>query len=101
MTSPRSSQPMRECRRGQKCATRRPHVSLTCLPSRHDGGALGCVRNDNFCMGTYEVSGPGTYKLKHVALGWDATGTVFLGQVIIRETVHLGRGGNASPARSA
>lgn len=49
----------------------------------------------NFCMGVWESTGPGAYKLKHVALGWDDTGTQFLGQVIIKESVRLNRNGTA------
>ncbi|HEY7377794.1 MAG TPA: hypothetical protein VH542_03815 [Steroidobacteraceae bacterium] len=47
----------------------------------------------SFCMGTYEQKGS-TYNLKHVALSWDPTGTQFVGQAIIRESVRLNHGGN-------
>ena len=48
----------------------------------------------NFCMGVWEPAGLGVYKLKHIALGWDLSGTQFLGQVVIKENVRLHRGGN-------
>lgn len=47
----------------------------------------------SFCMGTWVKSG-GNYNLKHVALSWDPTGTQFVGQAIIRESVHLNPNGN-------
>jgi hypothetical protein len=41
----------------------------------------------NFCMGVWSQSGPRTYKLKHIALAWNSTGTVFEGPAIIRQDV--------------
>ena len=49
----------------------------------------------NFCMGVWEPSGLGAYKLKHIALGWDLSGTQFLGQVVIKENVRLNRRGDS------
>ena len=49
----------------------------------------------NFCMGVWEKTRIGTYKLNHFALGWDTTPTPnFLGPVNIREEVALDRTGN-------
>ncbi|GGY19798.1 hypothetical protein GCM10008098_10230 [Rhodanobacter panaciterrae] len=48
----------------------------------------------NFCMGVYRHTSVYGYKLNHYALGWDATGTVFLGPASIREQIQLDRGGN-------
>jgi hypothetical protein len=48
----------------------------------------------SFCMGVWEPNGPGAYKLKHIALGWDLSGTQFLGQVLIKESVRLNRRGD-------
>lgn len=49
----------------------------------------------NFCMGVWEPTGPSAFKLKHIALGWDPSGTQFLGQVLIKENVRLSRNGNS------
>ena len=48
----------------------------------------------SFCMGVWKQVGPATYKLNHVALSWDPTGTVFVGPASIRETVTVDRSGN-------
>lgn len=48
----------------------------------------------NFCMGVWEKTGPSSYKLNHVALAWDSTGTVFIGPAQIREQVTVENGGN-------
>jgi hypothetical protein len=47
----------------------------------------------SFCMGAWVKSGS-NYNLKHVALSWDPTGTQFVGQAIVRESVHLNPMGN-------
>jgi hypothetical protein len=56
------------------------------------------------CMGVWEMTGPNTYKLKHVALSWISGDTppplgpvspaVFVGPAIIREVVTLDRSRN-------
>lgn len=48
----------------------------------------------SFCMGVWKQIGPTTYKLNHVALSWDPTGTVFVGPASIREIVTVDRSGN-------
>jgi hypothetical protein len=48
----------------------------------------------NFCMGVWKQTGRFTYKLNHVALSWDSTGTILVGPASIREKVILDRGGN-------
>jgi hypothetical protein len=52
-------------------------------------------KSGNFCMGTWKVAGPNTYKLHHVTLSWDPTGTYFEGPGDIRETISLDRSGDA------
>jgi hypothetical protein len=48
----------------------------------------------SFCMGAWKQTSQGTYKLNHVALSWDATGTVFTGPANIRETITVDSSGN-------
>jgi hypothetical protein len=48
----------------------------------------------SFCMGVWDRKAGGTYNLKHIALSWDPTGTQFVGQAIIRESVKLNPAGN-------
>ena len=50
--------------------------------------------SSNFCMGVFRHTSVYGYKLNHYALGWDPTGTVFLGPANIREQIQLDRGGN-------
>jgi hypothetical protein len=52
-------------------------------------------KSGDFCMGTWKAFGPNTYKLHHVTLAWDPTGTYFEGPGDIRETVSLDRSGDA------
>ena len=49
----------------------------------------------SFCMGVWKPVGPSTFKLHHVALSWDPTGTVFVGPAEIRETVTVAPKGNS------
>ncbi|WP_130619349.1 hypothetical protein [Dyella amyloliquefaciens] len=49
----------------------------------------------SFCMGAWAQTGVRTYKLNHWALGWDNTGTVFLGPTNIQESVKLDAAGNS------
>jgi hypothetical protein len=44
-------------------------------------------------MGVWKLSNSGTYKLNHIALSWDPTGTVFVGPANIRELVTVDPGG--------
>jgi hypothetical protein len=48
----------------------------------------------NFCMGVWKQVGARTFKLNHVALAWDNTGTVLIGPASIRETVTVDATGN-------
>jgi hypothetical protein len=48
----------------------------------------------SFCMGVWKQVGPSTFRLNHVALSWDSTGTVFIGPTSIRETVTVDGTGN-------
>jgi hypothetical protein len=41
----------------------------------------------SFCMGVWQQNSDGTYKLNHVALSWDSTGTTFIGPAKIRESI--------------
>ena len=43
----------------------------------------------NFCMGVWVQLPPRSYRLKHIALAWNSTGTVFEGPAVIREDVTL------------
>jgi hypothetical protein len=48
----------------------------------------------SFCMGVWKQTKSGTFKLNHVALSWDSTGTVFVGPANIRETITVDPGAN-------
>ena len=48
----------------------------------------------NFCMGVYEKSGPGAYKLKHPFWLTDANGNYYAHGVLL-EQVALDKGGNS------
>lgn len=52
-------------------------------------------KTSSFCMGTYREVGPATYRLNHVTLSWDPTGSVFVGPGSIHEAVTVDRTGNA------
>jgi hypothetical protein len=41
----------------------------------------------SFCMGVWKQVGESTFRLNHIALSWDPTGTVFVGPTSIHETV--------------
>jgi hypothetical protein len=43
----------------------------------------------SFCMGVWTQGPPRSYKLKHIALAWDNTGTHFIGPAIVLEDVTL------------
>lgn len=54
------------------------------------------------CMGTWEQTGPSTYRYKHIGMSWAssdsnpaATPATYIGPAIIRATVTLNRAGNA------
>ncbi len=49
----------------------------------------------NFCMGVWKRTGRSTYKLNHFAMGWDASGTNFIGPVNLKEEVVLDRSHNS------
>ena len=49
----------------------------------------------SFCMGVWKPVGSSTFKLHHIAMAWDPTGTVFVGPAEIRETVTVGSKGNS------
>lgn len=49
----------------------------------------------NFCMGVWKRTGRSTYKLNHFAMGWDPTGTVFIGPTNLKEEVVLDRSHNS------
>jgi len=49
----------------------------------------------SFCMGVWKPIGPSTFKLNHVAMAWDPTGTVYVGPAEIRETVTVAPRGNS------
>jgi hypothetical protein len=49
----------------------------------------------SFCMGAFRHTSVYGYKVNHYALGWDSTGTVFVGPGNIREEIQLDRGGNS------
>lgn len=49
----------------------------------------------SFCMGVWKALSPSTYKLNHVALAWDNTGTVLVGPARIRETVTVSHKGDS------
>jgi hypothetical protein len=47
----------------------------------------------NICMGAWERTGESSFKLNHIGLSWDSTGTVFVGPAQILEQVSLDAGG--------
>ena len=49
----------------------------------------------SFCMGVWKPTGLFTYKLNHVALSWDPSGTTFVGPASIREEVTLDHSGDS------
>ena len=49
----------------------------------------------NFCMGVWKRVGRSTYKLNHFAMGWDPSGTNFIGPTNLKERVVLDRGHNS------
>jgi hypothetical protein len=49
----------------------------------------------NFCMGVWKQTGKSSYKLNHFAMGWDATGTTFIGPTNLKEEVILDRSHNS------
>jgi hypothetical protein len=49
----------------------------------------------SFCMGVWKPLGHDTFKLNHIALSWDPTGTVFVGPTNIREIVSVNRNGDS------
>ncbi len=48
----------------------------------------------SFCMGAWKQVGKSTFKLNHVALSWDPSGTTFVGPANIRERVTVDTTGN-------
>jgi hypothetical protein len=48
----------------------------------------------NFCMGVWKQVKHNTFKLNHFAMGWDPTGTTFIGPTNVREVVTVDRSGN-------
>lgn len=48
----------------------------------------------NFCMGVWKQTGDSTYKLNHMGLSWDPTGTTYVGPANIREHITISRDGN-------
>lgn len=50
--------------------------------------------SQNFCMGVWQQTGPGTYSLNHFAYNYDPTTSELIGKVNIREQVTLDRTGN-------
>lgn len=48
----------------------------------------------SFCMGVWKEVGPSKFRLNHIALSWDPTGTVFVGPTSIHESVTVGQHGN-------
>ena len=49
----------------------------------------------SFCMGVWKPTGRFTYKLNHVALSWDPTGTTFVGPASIHEEITLDHSGES------
>ena len=43
----------------------------------------------SFCMGVWAQVPPRSYRLKHIALSWNNTGTEFVGPAIVQENVTL------------
>jgi hypothetical protein len=52
-------------------------------------------KSGDFCMGVWKLTGPRSYRLHHVTLGWDPTGSYYEGPGDILEDVTLSRSGNA------
>ena len=52
-------------------------------------------KSGDFCMGVWKFTGPRSYRLHHVTMGWDPTGSYFEGPGEIHEDVTLSRSGNA------
>ena len=49
----------------------------------------------SFCMGVWKKTGDSSFKLTHIALSWDSSGTTFVGPANIREHVTVSRDGNS------
>ena len=49
----------------------------------------------SFCMGVWKQTNHNTFKLNHIALSWDPSGTTFVGPANIREVVTVDHSGNA------
>ena len=49
----------------------------------------------SFCMGVWEPDGRRSYRLNHVGLSWDPSGTVFVGPAQIREWITVSRDGRS------
>ena len=49
----------------------------------------------NFCMGVWKRTGRSTYKLNHFAMGWDPSGTVFIGPTNLKQEIVLDRSHNS------
>lgn len=49
----------------------------------------------NFCMGVWKRTGRSSYKLNHFAMGWDPSGTNFIGPTNLKEQVVLDRSHNS------
>lgn len=52
-------------------------------------------KSGDFCMGVWKLDGANLYRLHHVTLAWDETGSFFVGPGEIRETVMLAQSGDA------
>ena len=48
----------------------------------------------SFCLGVWEQVGRRTFKLNHIAMSWDDTGTVYIGPTNIREEVTVNEAGD-------
>ena len=48
----------------------------------------------SFCMGAWKQTGRRSFKLNHVALSWDPSGTTFVGPANIREAITVDSTGN-------
>ena len=46
-------------------------------------------------MGVWKRTGRSTYKLNHFAMGWDPTGTIFIGPTNLKEEIVLDRSRNS------
>ena len=49
----------------------------------------------DFCMGVWKQTKRNTFKLNHFAMGWDPSGTTFIGPTNVREVVTVDRSGNS------